>query len=51
MNTQAANVSESSQAFAAWLSAWLRPLYWSVRVAEDLKRHTLLYSSLRLSSF
>jgi ABC-2 type transport system permease protein len=31
MNTQATNVSESSQAFAPSLSAWIRPLYWSVR--------------------
>src|SRR5262245_31920801 len=31
MNTQATNVSESSQAFASPLSAWLRPVYWSVR--------------------
>jgi ABC-2 type transport system permease protein len=31
MNTQATNLSESSRAFAPSLSAWLRPVYWSVR--------------------
>jgi ABC-2 type transport system permease protein len=31
MNTQATNVSESSRAFEASLTAWLRPVYWSVR--------------------
>jgi ABC-2 type transport system permease protein len=31
MNTQATNVSESSQAFAPSFSASLRPLFWSVR--------------------
>ena len=31
MNTQATNVSESSQGFTPSLEAWLRPVYWSVR--------------------
>jgi len=44
MNTQATNVSGSSQAFAAWLSAWLRPVYWSVR--RELWENRWIYIAL-----
>jgi ABC-2 type transport system permease protein len=48
MNTQAANVSESSQAFAAWLSVWLRPLYWSVR--RELWENRWIYIALLVAA-